>query len=135
MPFPNTDQPYTVNPSQRITKPKQNQSEEESPLDSSPVVAVRAATANQAAKDIAPELLKEAHELLRDFYSVAYKASRNKIIKNLSSRPDLMLRVIRQYGDEIQANHRLDEHYNCAGALVRVLCDLDMGIFVPLEQR
>jgi helix-turn-helix protein len=131
MPFPNTDLPYTVNPPQSRTKPKQNQSKEESPLDSSPVVVVRAAAANKAAKDRSPELLKEAHELLRDFYGVTYKASRNKIIKNLAARPDLMLRVIRQYGDEIQANHRLDEHYNCAGALVRVLCDLDMGMFVP----
>lgn len=76
------------------------------------------------------QLLHEAHDLLRDFYGVTYKASRDKIITNLSSRPDLMLRVIRQYGDEIQANHRLDDHYNCAGALVRVLCDLDMRMFV-----
>jgi predicted transcriptional regulator len=103
-----------------------------SPLDSSLVVVVPPATAaNKADKDVSPELLKEVDELLRDFYGVTYKASRNKIIKNLSPRPDLMLRVIRQYGDEIQANHRLDEHYNCAGALVRVLCDLDMGMFVP----
>jgi hypothetical protein len=80
--------------------------------------------------ELAPDLLKAAHELLRDFYGVTYKASRDRIITNLASRPDLMLRVIRQYGDEIQANHRLDDHYNCAGALVRVLCDLDMKIFV-----
>ena len=110
-------------------------SSEITPSSSSSVVVVpSAAAANKAAKDRSPELLKEAKEadeLLRDFYGVTYKASRNKIIKNLAARPDLMLRVIRQYGDEIQANHRLDEHYNCAGALVRVLCDLDMGMFVP----
>ena len=51
------------------------------------------------------------------------------------SRPNLRVSLrsgaCGKYGDEIQANHRLDEHYNCAGALVRVLCDLDMGIFVP----
>ena len=41
-----------------------------------------------------------------------------------------MLRLIRKYGDEVQENHRLDDHYNCAGALVRVLCDLDVRIFV-----
>jgi hypothetical protein len=79
---------------------------------------------------LAPELLKEVHELLRDDYGVSYKASRDKIVENLSSRPDLMLRIIRQYGDEILENHRLDDHYNCAGALVRVLCDLDVSIFI-----
>jgi hypothetical protein len=80
--------------------------------------------------ELDPDLLKAAHELLRDFYGVTYRASRDRIIANLASRPDLMLRVIRQYGDEIQANHRQDDHYNCAGALVRVLCDLDMRMFV-----
>lgn len=127
----NSLQPRKENHTYTNTTPET--SSETTSASSSPVVVVvpPAAAANKAAKDISPELLKEAHELLRDFYGVTFRGSRTRIIKNLAARPDLMLRVIRQYGDEIQANHRLDEHYNCAGALVKVLCDLDMGMFVP----